>query len=107
LTLRSNNDIDRYAVTTNEEVFKMAKTPAQRQAAYRARRNDGEGDRRLNTWISVSAHYALERLATHNNVARREMLERLLCAADDTILDGLEPDSPEMKAYMLRSNKAM
>ena len=84
----------------------MAKTPKERQSAYRARRYDGEGDRRLNTWISVSAHYALERLATHNNVARREMLERLLCAADDTILDGLEPDSPEMKAYMLRSNKA-
>ena len=82
----------------------MAKTSVERQAAYRARRNDGEGDRRLNTWISVKAHYALERLSAHHNISRRQMLERMICGADDTILDSLDPDSPRWKAYMLRSD---
>lgn len=47
----------------------MAKTAAQRQADYRAKRlNSGpsaDGDRRLNTWISASASLSLARLAAH------------------------------------------
>jgi hypothetical protein len=78
----------------------MAKSPAERQAAYRARRNDGEGDRRLNTWIMSSADLALDRLARHYGVTRRVMLERLILEADDAILKGLELDSPGWDAYM-------
>jgi hypothetical protein len=46
----------------------MAKTTAERQAAYRSRRNDGEGDRRLNTWFRYKTHFALNRLAKRYGV---------------------------------------
>lgn len=72
---------------------------AQRQAAYRARRNEGEGDRRINAWISSAAALALARLARRYGVTQREALERLIKAADDEVLQGLELDSPEWDAY--------
>ena len=78
----------------------MAKSAAERQAAYRARRNDGEGDRRINTWVSVKTDLALERLAKHYCVTKREMLERLICEADDAIMKTIELDTPDWDAYM-------
>ena len=79
----------------------MAKTAAERQAAYRARRPmaNENGERRLNTWLSTGAHLALGRLARRNKVTQREMLERFICAEDDRILAGIEPDSAEWDAY--------
>lgn len=60
----------------------MAKTAAERQAAYRASRYNaglnGEGEQRLNTWVSTGAHLALERLARRYGVTQREVLERLI-----------------------------
>ncbi|MDD5707050.1 MAG: hypothetical protein PHR35_14090 [Kiritimatiellae bacterium] len=77
----------------------MAKTSAERQAAYRSRRNDGEGERRLNGWISVKAYLALDRLARRYGVTKREWLERMVIAADDDVLRTLELDTPEWDAY--------
>ncbi|HEX8968624.1 MAG TPA: hypothetical protein VF937_12140 [Chloroflexota bacterium] len=81
----------------------MAKTAKERQAAYRQRRpeagKDGNGERRLNTWIGTSTSLALERLATRYGVTKRELLERLILAEDDRILEGMELDSPEWGAY--------
>lgn len=59
----------------------MAKTAAERQADYRARRAttaDGSGDRRLNTWVSSAAHLALVRIANRDGVTQRETLERFI-----------------------------
>jgi hypothetical protein len=75
----------------------MAKTAAQRQAAYRARRphagNDG---------------LALARLARRYAVTQRALIERLVIAEDERILAGMELDSPQWHAYFadtsLRSN---
>ena len=82
----------------------MAKTAAERQAAYRASRcragPNGNGERRLNTWVSTGAHLALERLAKRYGVTQREMLERFIKAEDDRILAGLTPDTPEWDAYL-------
>jgi putative heme iron utilization protein len=78
----------------------MAKTSAERQAAYRARRNDGEGDRRINTWISTKADLALERLAHRYGVTKREMIERLVNSADNEILQTLQFDTPEWDVYL-------
>lgn len=65
----------------------MAKTNAQRQAEYRARRinagEKGDGEARLNTWVSSKTDFALERLAKHYGVTKREMIERLILHADD------------------------
>ena len=82
----------------------MAKTAAERQAAYRARRPmaNENGERRLNTWLSTAAHMALRRLAKRYGVTQREVLERFICAEDDRILAGIAPDSPEWDAYFER-----
>jgi hypothetical protein len=77
----------------------MAKTAAQRQAHYRARRDDGDGERRINTWVTCATDLALDRLARHHGITRRTMLERLLVEADDAILGTLELDTPEWDAY--------
>ena len=79
----------------------MPKSNAQRQAAYRARRPEGEGERRLNTWLSSAADCALNRLAQHAGHSKREVLERLLLAADSAILQTLDLDTPEWDAYLL------
>lgn len=81
----------------------MAKTAAERQAAYRANRHragpNGNGERRLNTWVSTAAHLALERLARRYGVTQREVLERLIRAEDEGVLAGIEADTTEWDAY--------
>ncbi len=71
----------------------MAQTNAQRQAAYRARRAEagleGQGDRRLNGWISTGADLALDRLARHHGLTRRAMLERLIQDEDKAVGRGM------------------
>ena len=67
----------------------MAKSNAERQAAYRARHlkdEDGAGER-LNLVIDLHAKRALERLATCYGVTQREALERLVLDADRAALD--------------------
>jgi len=80
-----------------------AKTSAERQADYRARRatagEDGNGDRRLDVWVSTGANLALERLACRHKLTKREMLERLITQADDAITRKLEPDTPKWDSY--------
>ena len=78
----------------------MPKTSRERQAAYRSRRQDGEGEYRLNTWISSQASFALGRLARHQGLSRRAVLEQLVIAADQAILDSLDLDTPEWDLYL-------
>lgn len=81
----------------------MAKSSAQRQAEYRARRafagSDGNGERRINTWVSTACGLGLERLAKRYGVTQREMLERLVTTADKDIISSLDIDSDEWRAY--------
>jgi hypothetical protein len=82
-----------------------ARTAAERQAAYRkARPTAGEnGERRISTWVSTSAALALNRLARRYGVTQRDMLERLIKAADGEIVATLDPTSPEWTAYFATS----
>ena len=68
----------------------MAKTAAERQAAYRKKRPyagaEGNGERNLNMWVHTAAALALARLARHQGLSQREVLERMIVAADDAIL---------------------
>jgi hypothetical protein len=81
----------------------MAKTAAQRQASYRARRphagEDGNGERRLNLWVSTRTDLAIERLARRYCVTKREIVERLVSAMDDRIIATLDIDAPEWDQY--------
>jgi hypothetical protein len=58
------------------------------------------GERRLNTWVSTSAHMALERIARRNKVTQREVLERFIKAEDERILAELEYGTAECDAYL-------
>jgi hypothetical protein len=83
------------------------RTPAERQAAYRkARPGAGDnGERRINTWVSTGAALALARLARHHHLTQREMLQRLVAAAEHTITAELDLGSPAWDAYFaLRRN---
>ena len=79
----------------------MAKTTAQRQAEYRARRPHAgdNGERRINMWISTGSALALERLARRYGVTKQEVLERLLQAEDDRMGAAFDLDSPEWDEY--------
>jgi hypothetical protein len=81
----------------------MAQTTAQRQAAWRARRataaNDGNGERRLDMWVSTGVHLALARLARRHTITKRQMLEQLVVRADDAIVRRLDPDSEQWDSY--------
>jgi hypothetical protein len=67
--------------------MKMAKTNAERQAEYRKNRSTaGEnGERRLNTYLSTGSSMNLNRLAKHYGITQREMLEKLITAADKRV----------------------
>lgn len=80
----------------------MSKTTAERQADYRAKRpfagTDNNGERRINTWVNTGTALALERLASHYGVTKREMLERILLAEDARVMAGM--DEAEREAYL-------
>ncbi|OIQ97815.1 hypothetical protein GALL_201400 [mine drainage metagenome] len=81
----------------------MGMSNAERQAKYRRSRAragpDQQGERRLNTWLSTEAALALDHLARHYNVAKREMIERLALEAQRKVLATLPVNSPEWKRY--------
>lgn len=67
----------------------MAKSNAERQAAYRARHlkdENGKGER-LNLVIDLHAKKALERLALCYSVTKKQMLERLAMEAERVALE--------------------
>ena len=82
---------------------KIAKTAAQRQAAYRARRSsagrEGNGERRLSMWVETGTALALARLARRAGVTQRAMLEGLVRQADEHVLKRIELDAPQWDAY--------
>ena len=91
----------------------MAKTAAQRQAAYRARRHhagtDNNGQRRLSIWLDTSVSIALARLACRYAVTKQDVLTKLIKAEDERILNSIDFESQEWQDYFnekpLRSNE--
>ncbi len=79
----------------------MGKSNAERQAEYRARRPyegpGGNGERRLNTWVSTGASLALERMSRRYGVTQKEMLEKLIMAEAMKIEAGMSEE--EIDAY--------
>lgn len=81
----------------------MVKTAAERQARYRASRpfsgKDGEGQRRINVWLNTGSALALKRIARRYGVTQQALIERLLLAEDERILDKISVDSIEWYEY--------
>jgi hypothetical protein len=63
----------------------MARTAAERQAAYRKNRATAgdNGERRINVWVSTATALALQRLARRGAVTQRSVIEELVLAADE------------------------
>jgi hypothetical protein len=82
----------------------MAKTGAERQQAYRVNRPfagpDGNGERRLNMWVSTRAALALDRLAARYGVTKRGMMERLILAEEERVLNSIGLDSQDEREYL-------
>jgi hypothetical protein len=82
----------------------MAKTAAERQREYRANRQfageDGNGERRIASYVSTRAALALQRLANSYDITKRELLEKLLIAEEDKVLKRIKLDSPEGEKYL-------
>lgn len=76
----------------------MAKTTAERQAAYRARQahggKEGNGQRRVSMWLSTGGALALARLACRYGVTQRELIERMVLAEDERVSATIASDSP-------------
>lgn len=89
----------------------MAKTNAQRQALYRQRRpysgTDGNGERRLALWVDTGTALALERLACHEGLTQRAVLERLVAEADREVEARLDIDSPAWGKYFDRRRSTL
>ena len=83
----------------------MAMTNTERQRRYRQTRataHQGEGEKRLNTWISTKAHLALKRLSAFEDAPQRTIIERLLLQADQANLDALGSNEDEFDTYLRR-----
>lgn len=65
---------------------------AKRQAAYRQRHLKEGTDQRLNLIIEAQAKLALQRLARHNAVSNKQMLETLLAQAQTQLLKTMGPE---------------
>lgn len=78
----------------------MAKTAAERQREYREKRRFGRNnEHQLNAWISTESNLALERLAQHKGMTKRQIIERLLIDADTRAIAKLDDSKPEWSEY--------
>lgn len=89
----------------------MAKTTAERQAAYRERQDrggvDGNGQRRVSIWLSTEAALALRRLSSRYGVTQRELVENMLLAEDERILATMKIDTTEWDSYFARQRMSV
>jgi len=80
----------------------MGMSNAERQAAYRARRPyegpGGNGERRVNTWVSTEAALALERMSRRYGVTKKEMIEKLIMEEAEKIEKGMSEE--EFEEYL-------
>jgi hypothetical protein len=77
----------------------MAKSAAERQAAYRQRHlKDIDGTKaRLNLLIDQQAKFALERLSLSYAVTKQDLLHRLIIEEQDRLLKEMTPE--EQNSY--------
>lgn len=60
---------------------------------------DDNGEKRINMKVSRRADLAIDRLARRHQIGRRDVIERLVLAADEGIFVGMDIDSDEWARY--------
>lgn len=68
------------------------KANAKRQAEYRKRHIKEGSDQRLNVILDLQAKLALERMARLHGVSNKELLERVLLAAQGQLLADMDEE---------------
>ena len=63
---------------------------AKRQAEYRQRHMKEGSDQRLNVILSLDAKLALERMAKHDGVTNKSLLERVLLETQSRLLEDMD-----------------
>ena len=74
----------------------MPLTNAEKQARYRAARpyaDNGEGERRIASWVTSHTSFSLERLARHFGISQREVLENIIEAATKSATAGMTDEA--------------
>jgi DNA-directed RNA polymerase specialized sigma subunit len=66
------------------------KDNAKRQAEYRKRHMKEGSDQRLNVILGLDAKLALERMAKHDGVTNKSLLERVLLEAESRLLEDMD-----------------
>lgn len=83
------------------------KTASQRMAKSRARRRQtGDGERRLDVWLSNPAFFAFERLVAHfPEMTKQAMLEKLILDYENTLMGQMVDEQFEAYFNCDRSQK--
>ena len=66
------------------------KDNAKRQAEYRKRHMKEGSDQRLNVILGLDAKLALERMAKHDGVTNKSLLERVLLETQSRLLEAMD-----------------
>ncbi|MDP2100643.1 MAG: hypothetical protein Q8S52_02565 [Methylobacter sp.] len=79
----------------------VAKTSAERQREYRARKSQQwrQDLHAVNLTLPVDANCALKRLAKHHGVSFSDIVAKLVKDADDLLISTMTYDSPEYDDY--------
>jgi hypothetical protein len=82
----------------------MAKTAAERQKEYRAKRAfsgpDGNGEREIKAWVSTGSYLTFKRLAKRYGVTNQALLERLIANEEEKVLHDIGENSAEIEKYL-------
>ena len=83
----------------------MPLSNAERQRRYREKRKSKVDGKRLNQFISFEAHCALQRIAAHQGITIKAVIESMALGLDKTIADKLDVDKPEFNEYYERPQR--
>ena len=81
------------------------KDNAKRQAEYRQRHMKEGSDQRLNVILGLDAKLALERMAKHDGVTNKSLLERVLLEAQSRLLEKMDGEQ-QTRYYDVKTSTA-
>ena len=81
------------------------KDNAKRQAEYRQRHMKEGSDQRLNVILGLDAKLALERMAKHEGITNKSLLERVLLETQSRILEEMDGEQ-QTRYYDVKTSTA-
>ena len=82
----------------------MAKTAAERQREFRAKRQfagpDGNGEREIKAWVSTNAYLTFKRLAERYGITNRDLLEKIIRSEEEKVLKKIGNNRIKREKYL-------